>query len=109
MNEPGEIAYVPPKAGLVGKLSSIMEAVGRIPKNGYNDFHKYHYVMESDVLETVRHHFAANHIMLIPRVDGFEHLKLTEGGGEKAPNLLTTLLMTFSLLDGESGERLDFP
>jgi hypothetical protein len=39
---------------LVEKLIWIMSQVERIPKNGYNSFHKYKYALESDVKDACR-------------------------------------------------------
>ncbi len=43
-----------PRRALIAKLAKILGEVSRIPKTGWNDFHKYNYVTESDVLDTVR-------------------------------------------------------
>lgn len=36
------------------KLNKILHEVGKIPKNGFNAFHKYHYMKESDITEALR-------------------------------------------------------
>lgn len=39
---------------LVTKLATIMDMVGYVPKRGFNDFHRYNYVMEADLVATIR-------------------------------------------------------
>jgi hypothetical protein len=97
------------KPGLIQKLAAITSLVSRIPKRGRNEFHKYDYATEADVSESIRQHFADANIMLIGRVDGHEQTILTPGGADKAPMMLSTVRMTFTLFDGDSGERLEFP
>ena len=41
------------KPNLWDKLSAITAEVGRVPKNGFNEFHKYKFATESDVVEAV--------------------------------------------------------
>ena len=43
----------PAAANLWDKLSAITAEVGRVPKNGFNEFHKYKFATESDVVEAV--------------------------------------------------------
>jgi len=82
----------PPKQ-LALKLSQIMTALQRLPKNGYNDFHKYHYVQEADVTDELRGIMAQTHIVLFSQVDSVSR---------EAD--LTTAWMTFTLMDADSGE-----
>lgn len=42
------------KAKLFQKISKVMSKVERVPKNGYNSFHKYKFVQESDLVDHVR-------------------------------------------------------
>lgn len=94
----------PPKASaLVTKLADVMAAVERIPKRGRNDFHKYDYATESDIVATVRDELAKRHVMLLPGIESVAR----EPVGEKG-SVLTTLEMRFTFIDGESGERLVF-
>ena len=43
----------PAAPNLWDKLSAITAEVGRVPKNGFNEFHKYKFATESDVVEAV--------------------------------------------------------
>jgi len=78
---------------LYAKLAEVVTEVGRVPKKGRNDFHKYDYVREEDLLEAIRGALAKRQIALLP----------------SAPTVvrdgtLTTVHMTFTFADGESGE-----
>ncbi len=36
------------------KIAKAMSNINRIPKRGYNSFHKYEYVLEADLLDHIR-------------------------------------------------------
>lgn len=97
---PGTVA---PKS-LVAKLAEVMAAVERIPKRGRNDFHKYDYATEADIVATVRQELAARQVMLIPAVEAVTRDPVGEKG-----SVLTTLVMSFTFLDGESSESITRP
>jgi hypothetical protein len=100
----GVIATTPGNAALVAKLARIMAAVESIPKRGKNTFHNYDYATEADIVATVRQKLAAENVMLFSAVDRIER----EAVGEKG-QVLTTIRMTFTFIDGESGATLSFP
>lgn len=89
---------------LVTKLAEVMAAVERVAKRGHNDFHQYDYATEADIAAAIRGELAARNIMLIPGVDRHEREKVGEKG-----TVLTTLGMTFTFLDGDSGEVITRP
>lgn len=80
---------------LVNKLSKIMGGLGMVAKTGYNSHHKYAYVTEADILEHVRQELAKNNIFVFSSV-----LSSTKEGN------LTTVLMSYTLVDGDSGEQM---
>ena len=80
---------------LVSKLTKIMGGLGTVSKSGYNDHHKYAYAMEADILEHVRHQLAASNIFVFSSV-----VSSTREGN------LTTVLMEYTLVDGDSGESM---
>lgn len=92
------------KRSLVKKLAEVMGGMERIPKSGYNDFHKYRFVLESDVLDAVRKALAERHVILITSITGREFYPATPP--EKQHK--TVLAVKFVFIDGESGERLEF-
>ncbi|MGB9791326.1 MAG: ERF family protein [Thermacetogeniaceae bacterium] len=79
---------------LACKLAQVMSEVQSVPKKGYNDFHKYNYVMEADLLEAIRDKLAQKKVFIFSSVD-----ELIQEG------TLTTVKMTFTFVDGESGEQ----
>lgn len=88
---------------LVLKLSKIMGELGYVPKNGYNSFHKYAYVLEADLIDAVRGKLAENKIAMLTSVHEVTTLEHGEKGKE---SLLTTAKVTFSFIDAESGEQI---
>lgn len=94
------------KLSLVRKLSEVMAEMKRVPKNGYNAFHKYKYATESDVSEVVREELAKRHVMMIPSVreQSIREHKNARGNTE----YIAKVLMDFTFYDGESGEQIVF-
>ena len=90
---------------LVRKLSEVMGEVERIAKNGRNEFHKYDYATESDIAAAVREHMSARHLMLVPSVEKQEWEKVVRKNGETK---LCTLTVRYRLMDGDSGEEMEF-
>lgn len=75
------------------KLAQVASAIGRIEKRGYNDFHKYNYALEADIVEGVRQELASRSVTLLPSVESVQR------DGD-----LTTVMMTFTFTDGDSGD-----
>lgn len=98
------------KGSLVRKLAEIMGGITRVAKRGRNDFHKYDYVTEADILDALRSELAARKIMVIPRVVRQTRTSVerkTKDGVKTA--LLVDVDMVFTLMDGESGEVIECP
>jgi hypothetical protein len=91
-------------ATLVKKLAEVMAAVERVPKRGRNDFHKYDYATEADIVATVRAELSKRHIMLIPSAQSITRDPVGEKG-----SVLTTIAMEFTFIDGETGDTLTRP
>lgn len=88
---------------IVQKLAKIMEAVERVPKRGRNEFHKYDYATESDIVAAIRSEFTKHSIMLIPAVTGGTISPVGDKGV-----FLTSLDMVFTFYDGSDGTSLAF-
>lgn len=93
---------------LVSKLAAVMAAVERVPKRGRNEFHKYDYATEADIVSVVRTELANRHVMLIPQVDNHERHDITTKKNERG-DPITILHMRFTFMDGESGESITLP
>ncbi len=85
----------PVLAGVHAKMLWIMEQVGRIPKNGYNSFHKYKYVKEDDLSEAVRKLFIE--VGVFPSVSVKEVIQ---------NGTLTTILTEHTFTDVDTGQQI---
>lgn len=83
--------------GLHGKLAEVMAEVGRVPKRGRNEFHKYDYATEADIVDAVRGALSSRSVSLVPSV----RQVIRDG-------TLTTALMAFQFTDGETGETATY-
>jgi hypothetical protein len=91
---------------LVKKLAEVTAAIGRVPKSGFNKFHNYHYAMEADVVEAVRGEYAKRNLVMFPCVlSERTEMRATKNGGQEN---LVTLLVGFTVIDGDSGEEQTF-
>lgn len=91
---------------LIKKLAEITKEVKRIPKNGYNDFNKYHYPLESDIKEVVRAEMSKRNVVLI----GSELENVTTPVTTRKGNTEYQVKITkrMSVYDGDSGEVIEF-
>ena len=42
------------QSSIYKKIGKVMKQIERIPKNGFNEYHKYRYVTESDLMDAIR-------------------------------------------------------
>lgn len=101
---------------LVRKLSEVMAAVGWIEKSGYNEFHKYKYAQEADLVQALRGELAKRQIFIFPSVKQcdralleVETMKWDDKVKAKVPTVrktqLTEIAVEWTFVDGESGEE----
>lgn len=83
---------VKPK-NLYQKLVEIMSEMGRVEKRGFNKFHNYSYVTESDLTDALRDKLAQRNIIIIPSLMDVKH-----------DETLTTITMSFTLVDADQPE-----
>lgn len=81
---------------IASKLVKIMNETKRVAKNGRNEFHKYDYVTEADVLEAVRENLVKNNVFI------FSSVVSTQKEAD-----MTTVLMNHTIVDGDSGESME--
>lgn len=93
----------PVAIGLIRKLAEVMDAVERVPKRGRNEFHKYDYATEADIVSVVRKELASRQVMLIPEVVSHQREDITTKKNERG-DPLSILTMRFTFIDGETGE-----
>lgn len=97
---------MPSTKSLAAKLSEIANSIGRVPKNGYNAFHKYQYVKEDDLVDHIRPILAQHNIFIVPRVGiRGQGENYTEYAHENDGDL-TTIIYEYDIIDGDSGEKL---
>jgi ERF superfamily len=87
---------------LVTKLAEVMAATERVPKNGWNDFHKYKFARESDIVESIRGELAARNILITPSILSHERTESTNSKGNKT--FFTLISIDWSIRDGDSSE-----
>jgi len=103
------------KPSLVRKLAEVMAAVGWIEKSGYNEFHKYKYAQEADLVSALRGELAERNVMIFPDVKTYERkplevetLKWDDVAKAKVPVVrktqLAEILVDWTFVDGDSGE-----
>jgi hypothetical protein len=91
---------------LVQKLAEVMKEVKYIQKRGYNAFHKYKYATEADVAEKVREALAERSIVMIPSLTSHSTREHITSKGNR--EYITTVVMEFRFIDGETGETITF-
>lgn len=84
------------KLNLVQKLCQVMAAVERVAKNGRNEFHKYDYAREADIVEAIRGELAQRNLFIFPSVT--THSRTNE---------ITDIMVRWTFCDGDSGEVRD--
>lgn len=82
------------KPTLWARIARVMEESKAIPKNGYNDFHKYHYTMETDLVEGIRPLLVKHGLALTVSTES-----VTREGD------VTTVGCKFTLTDTETGDK----
>lgn len=90
---------------LMQKLAEITQSVERIPKNGFNDFHKYHYALESDIKDVVRKELSERKLAMIPNEVSRSSEEIQTKNGIQQ---LVTLKIEYTIFDAESGESIKF-
>lgn len=93
---------------LASKLAKAAAAIGEVPKSGRNAEHNYDYATESDIVLAVRRQLFDAGVMLYPRVVKVERDSAgTSSGGNTKHRV--TLHVTFTFVDGETGESVELP
>lgn len=89
------------------KILEIRKSIGTIPKNGWNDFHKYSYAKANDIIEAVKPVLDNHGVVVYPiEVEGLEittKQKLNSGTGEVYDDgYIERWTQVFELVDVES-------
>ena len=85
------------------KISKVMEEVKKIQKTGYNEFNKYEYATEEDVLKELRPALIKHKLLVIPSITGEKRETIP---GEKGESSLITLNFNFKIIDVDNGDEI---
>jgi hypothetical protein len=91
------------KGKLAKKLAGVLIKINRVPKSGYNDFHRYKFVTESDLSDAVRENLGEAGVFIFTNVE-----EITQTPGPKTNSnkeqTLTRVKLSHTFVDGDSGE-----
>lgn len=86
---------------LFQKLTQVLSTVAKVKKSGWNDFQKYAYIMEADLLDAVREELVKRNVFI------FTSAKVTDVKEMKDKNdktsFLTTVETTHTFVCGDTG------
>lgn len=105
------LAIDPARASLFAKMATVMKTVTRVPKEGYNGFHKYKYATADDVADVIREAMGDANLALFvemgePRQEVYEY---ESDGGKKKQTIRTTILFHFTFACGDTGATRTVP
>jgi len=86
-----------PSLNLIQKLAKVMGSVKHVAKRGRNEFHKYDYSTEADIVDAVRHGLATEGVMIFPSA---EELTWREVSTKSGTASVATLRVKFTITDG---------
>lgn len=88
------------KTKLLAKLHNVMSGLEAIGKTGRNQFHKYDYATEADVMQAIRDKLIENKLLIIPKAgECFIH--------QSGDTFLTDIAMGYTIYDVETGESIE--
>lgn len=98
-----------PRALLFKKLSLALAEVKRIPKTGWNDFHRYKYAMEGDILDGIRPILSDVGLMLWTTIEEDERkvLEYFKRGNAEGKKTVTRVKVLFTIGCADTGEILE--
>lgn len=89
---------------VAAKILAAMKEMGRVDKDGYNDFQKYAYVSEANMIEAIRDKVMAAGLVIIP--SQVSCLSQPVPSGEKSQKYLTEVCTEYTIIDTDSGDSL---
>ncbi|WP_084662055.1 ERF family protein [Sulfobacillus thermosulfidooxidans] len=90
------------------KLAKALGQIHRVPKRGRNDYQKYDYATEADILAAVRGPLADNGLALFCYMADKRQVHWNVGAG-KPLQFKTIVTLIFTLCDTETGESIALP
>lgn len=89
---------------IAAKLAKVMGAVGHVEKKGRNEFQRYDYVRETDIVDAVSKHLAEESVAIIPKVVNMSFEPITTKQG--TPGYFAVVTMSYTFVCGDTGESL---
>src|SRR5271156_2363476 len=93
---------IPTVKNLTMKLTEILAAVERVPKNGWNDNQKYKFATESDISDCIRAELASRGIFVWSTV---RDLSRRDAPTRSGTQTITTVWVDYTFEDAETGEE----
>jgi hypothetical protein len=90
------------QALLFAAMAAVLGEIRRVPKNGRNDFHKYDYVTEGDLVDAVRDILSAHGMSFWPSVVEHKEEEVKNARGKTEFKATVTLSVTFAHSNGGS-------
>ena len=90
---------------LYQKILAVMKDVEYIEKKGTNDFHRYNYAREADVVAAVRASCVEHGLIILPKADPAQWELREFTGGKGDTNFILHVLIEFDIIDTETGEK----
>lgn len=96
------------KMHLYQKMVEAMKLIGAVEKSGVNEFHRYKYVTEADVMSKVHEALCTVGVMIMPSVSSIENLDPLHREGasfDKLPGVVTRVAMAYTFLNADMPDQ----
>lgn len=90
---------------LYEKMAKVRDSMDRIPKNGYNSYHDYHYATEDDITTHLRQELKDNNLATSVSTKSIVFEENTAGKGK---SYITTVNMIINVVDLDTGYKESF-
>lgn len=100
MGEETNAQATDPQAQLYTAMAAVLGKVSRVKKNGRNDFHKYDYVTEGDLVDALRTLLSEHGISFWPSVASYEEEPIQNARGKTEFKATVQLATTFAHSSG---------
>lgn len=97
------------RAALFKKIAQVAGEITTVIRDSENTQLRYKYASPSAIMSAVKQPLAKHNLAVVPRLDDVQKEDVGTKTQSGAPNVMTTVFMTFLILDGETGECLELP
>ena len=93
------------KTTLFAKLASILGTIKHVPKAGWNDFHKYNYIKEDDLVAAIRPLLAEQGVSILFECEDILHVEqVTTSKGKTERIVAVRCAITIGDSDGNDAQ-----